>query len=171
MTRYAPIYGTVNSIIPLSSTNSQTSCMQLISMMSQTMGQINLVVSPQTYVLEQHTFEVGDSIIAIYDTQAPVPLIYPPQFQAIILAENGDGDLAAFDYFDEDLLNTDQTLKLNLPENNETEILLSNGQTFFYNPGGHFLFVLYQASTRSIPAMTTPETIIVFCSPEENESE
>lgn len=162
MTRYTPVYGTVSSITPLKTSALDNSCSLLFSVMSESMGQVNFVVNPDTYVPDQHTFEAGDSIIAIYDTSAPVPLIYPPQFTAVLLCENEDGNQAMFDFFDEDLLNTDKTLKLNI--SNSTEMLLPNGQPFFYSPGGHFLLVLYLFTTRSIPAMTTPQTVIVFCS-------
>ncbi|WP_077611862.1 hypothetical protein [Clostridium sp. Marseille-P2415] len=163
MASYSPIYGTVSSVTPLQTSGDDSKCMQLISMVSQSLGQVDLVVTPQTYVLEQHTFQTGDPITAIYDTKAPVPLIYPPQFTAVILAENDDGYQVAFDYFNEDLVNENQTLKLDLSNEDNTEILLSNGQTFFYHPGGHYLFVLYMFTTRSIPAVTNPEKIIVFC--------
>ena len=79
-----------------------------------------------------------------------------------MLAKNEDGFQAMFDYFNQDLLNTDETLKLNISDS--TNVLLPNGQTFFYNPGGHYLLVLYLFTTRSIPAQTTPQSVIVFCS-------
>ncbi len=167
MTRFSPVYGTVTSVNPLETSALSHSCSLFISVMSQSLGEVNFVVNPDTYVLDQHTFEKGDSIIAVYDTDAPVPLIYPPQFTPIILAENDDGYLAMFDYFNEDLLNTDETLKLNIPESDSSELLLPNGQTFFYMPGGHYLFVLYMFTTRSVPAITTPDKVIVFCSSEE----
>ena len=167
MTRFSSVYGTVTSVNPLETSALSHSCSLLISVMSQNLGEVKFVVHPDTYVLDQHTFEKGDPIIAIYDTQVPVPLIYPPQYSPIILAENDDGYLAMFDYFDENLLNTEETLKLNIPDSDFSELLLPNGQTFFYMPGNHYLFVLYMFTTRSIPAITTPDKVIVFCSQEE----
>lgn len=167
MARYSPIYGTVTSVTPLMTSSADKSCTMIISIMSESLGQTNFIVTPQTYVLSQHTFNTGDSIVAFYDTKAPVPLIYPPQFTAVVLAENSDGYEAAFDYFDEDLLSSSQTLKLSLSDQSDTTIVLSNGQTFFYNPGGHFLLVTYAFTTRSIPAITTPLMIVVFCPPDE----
>ena len=166
MARYSPVYGTVTSVNPLMTSSDDKSCTMIISVMSESLGQINFIVTPQTYVLDQYTFNTGDFIVAFYDTKAPVPLIYPPQFTAVVLAENSDGYEAVFDYFDEDLMNSDQTLRLSLSDQSETTILLSNGQTFFYNPGGHFLLGIYAFTTRSIPAITTPLTIVVFCPPD-----
>lgn len=165
MTRFSPIYGTVISVNPLETSTPSPRCSLLISVMSQSLGEVNFVVNPDTYVLDQHTFERGDSITAIYDTDAPVLLIYPPQFAPLILAEDDDGYLAMFDYFDENLLNTDGTLRLNIPSD-PSDLLLPNGQMFFDTPGGHYLFILYNFTTRSIPAVTTPDKIIVFCSSE-----
>ena len=165
MTRYSPIYGTVTDLTPLRTSATDSSCSLLISMTSENMGQIDLIVTPQTYVLDQHTFMVGDSITAIYDTKAPVPLIYPPRFTAVVLLENEEGYEVMLDYFDQDLLNQDQTLKHSLSDQDGTEILLSNGQAYFFNPGNHYLLVLYMFTTRSIPAITTPQKIVVFCSP------
>ncbi|MDR0925816.1 MAG: hypothetical protein LBT06_12665 [Hungatella sp.] len=166
MARYTPVYGSVMSVNPLRTSSTDKSCTMIISVMSESLGQTNFIVTPQTYVVDQHTFNPGDTIVAFYDTKAPVPLIYPPQYTAVILAENIDGYEVVFDYFDENLLNSSQTLKLNLNDLSETTILLSNGQTFFYNPGGHFLLVFYAFTTRSIPALTTPQMIVVFCAPE-----
>lgn len=167
MVTYAPIYGIVNSVNPFPTSSTDRGCSLLISVMSQSLGEVNFVVSQQTYVLNQHTFVTGDSIIAIYDTTAPVPLIYPPQFRAVILAPNDEGYLADFDFYDKNLLNQSNTLKLNISDGGKTNVLISNGQLFYYPPGGHYLFVLYLFSTRSIPAITTPQTVIVFCSPDE----
>ncbi|MDR7810699.1 MAG: hypothetical protein RIN62_02400 [Lacrimispora sp.] len=166
MARYTPVYGSVTSVNPLRTSSDDKSCSMIISIMSESIGQTNFIITPQTYVFNQHTFNPGDSIVAFYDTKAPVPLIYPPQFTAVVLADNSDGYEAVFDYFDDELLNSSQTLQLNLSDQSETAILLSNGQIFFYHPGGHFLLVFYAFTTRSIPAVTTPQTIVVFCAPE-----
>ena len=53
------------------------------------------------------------------------------------------------------------TLKLNITP--YTNIVLGNGQAFSGNPGNRNLIVLYGATTKSIPAQTTPYKIIVMC--------
>lgn len=162
--RYSPIYGTVRSIMPLQNSNENYICTLILSMMSKDMGTVNFFITPNTYVLEQQKFYPGDPVIAFYDTQTPIALIYPPRFTAIILAGNCLDGFAAFDYFDKELINSDQTLKLNL-DYEETNIVLSNGQTFTGNPGGNYLLVLYTITTRSIPPVTVPEKVVVFCDP------
>lgn len=167
MANYSTVYGIVSSVTPFYTTVSDHSCSLLISVNTQSMGQINFVVSPQTFVLEQHTFGQGEPIIGIYDTSVPVPLIYPPQYQAVVLAHNSFGYRAVLDFFDEDLLSVDQTMKLNIPSDGSTQVLLINGQNFTYNPGDHYLFILYMSDSMNPTAEVTPQKIIVFCNADE----
>lgn len=164
MAQYTPVYGTVTSINPIQTNSGRPGCTLHISVISQETGPATLVLTPSTYVADQTTFETGDSIVAFYDSSAPAPLIYPPRYEAIVMAETDDSKFAAFDYFNWSLVNSDNTLRLNLSQDRRrTDILTANGQTFYGNPANHFLLVLYTTTTRSIPAMTTPEKIIVFC--------
>ncbi len=164
--RYNPILGTVRSIMPLQNYNEIYSCTLLLAVVSPVIGQINFIVTPRTYVLRQKKFNSGDPIIAFYDTLTPAPLIYPPRYRAILLAGNDEERLAVFDYFNEELVNSDQTLKLNLADS-KSNIILSNGQTFTGSPENHFLLVLFTSSTKSIPSVITPDEIVVFCYPEQ----
>jgi len=120
-----------------------------------------VLVSPSTYVLDQKPVRQGDTIIAFYDTQAPMPLIEPPQYRAVAIVFPFSGEYAMFDCFDKNLRNSDNTLVLNLSQT--TSMQLPNGQYYSGTPGGQFLLVLYTATTRSIPAQTTPHRIVVFC--------
>lgn len=167
MAQYTPVYGTITSISPVQTNSRRPGCTLHLSVMTQDMGPVTLVLTPSTYVEGQTTFRPGDSIVAFYDGSAPVPLIYPPRFEAIVMAETDEGRFAAFDYFNWSLVNSDNTLRLNLSQNGGTDILTANGQTYLANPANHYLLVLYTAATRSIPAMTTPEKVIVFCSEED----
>ena len=67
-----------------------------------------------------------------------------------------------FDYFERNLINSDNSLVFNL--SGSTAMQLPNGQYYLGVPGGQYLLVLYSATTRSIPAQTTPHRIVVFCS-------
>lgn len=103
-----------------------------------------------------------------YDADAPVPLIYPPQYRAIVMAKaHTDRFVSVRDrfvsvsFFNSQLLSSDGNLKLNLSR--QTEIVLENGQDFNGNPANRDLIVIYGATTRSIPAQTTPYKVIVLC--------
>lgn len=160
MSQFSPIHGNIFSITPVDRTNG---CALMFSVTSQEFGPVNLMVTQETYVLEQETFKPGDSITAFYDKNTPVPLIYPPQYQAAVILENDDNAFADFGYYDNNLVNTGQTLKLNLSSQPSDRILLANGQVFTGNPGGHYLLVIYDKATLSIPAQTNPLEVIVFC--------
>jgi hypothetical protein len=65
------------------------------------------------------------------------------------------------DFFNYQLVSSDGSLRLNISP--DTRILLENGQLFNRNPANRYLVVVYSATTRSIPAQTTPSQIIVMC--------
>ena len=58
------------------------------------------------------------------------------------------------------MLSQDKALQLNIDEN--TEVILENGQTFTGNLGNHYLIVIYTNSTRSIPAQTNPVFVMIL---------
>lgn len=122
---------------------------------------VNFVVSPSTYFVDQVMVRVGDRVTGFYDANAPVPLIFPPQFRAIVMAVDTAYQNVKVDYFNSNLISSDNTLKLNITP--FTNIVLGNGQAFSGNPANRNLIVVYGATTKSIPAQTTPYKIIVMC--------
>ena len=110
---------------------------------------------------ESQPLNPGDTITAFYDPDAPMVLIYPPRYTALAVAKTGDGLQAVLDIFSQDLVNSDGTLQLNPDQN--TQIRTPNGQRVMAIPGDSFLMVLYSETTRSIPAITVPKEITVFC--------
>lgn len=162
MAYYTPTAGTITDISNAAAGNSSDSgCSQLISIMSEDQGLINIVLASNVYVLNSRRFQVGDRVTFFYDPQAPVPLIYPAQYRAVAAAATPEGTNAYLDVFDPMLTNTDATLTLNL--SNDTVLSLPNGQMFRGNLADKLLLVIYGPTTRSIPAQTTPEQIVVFC--------
>lgn len=122
-------------------------------------GDINhIVVSDETYQMDNLT--VGSEIISFYDAEAPMILIYPPQYSAIVTALVKDGRSIKVDHFDKDYLSADGSLKLNISD--ETEIIQEDGTKYTGELADHNLIVSYGASTRSIPAQTTPDQIVVL---------
>lgn len=168
MSQYIPVYGIVSSITVLNESLTNQGCSLLISINTPRLEQIDFVVTPQTYVVNQHTFQIGNAIVALYDSTIPVPLIYPPKYTAVVLAVHNAGTLVELDYFNEYLQNTSRTLQLVIPEDGDTQILLSNGQNFFNTPENHYLFVIYPSGNDDArPVITIPIKIIVFCTSED----
>lgn len=122
---------------------------------------VNFVVSPSTYFVDHEMVAVGDSVTGYYDGNAPVPLIYPPQYRALVVVKDHPYQNVKVDYFNSQFESSDGQLRLNISP--YTPILLANGQVFSRNPGNRNLIVVYGPTTRSIPAQTTPYKIIVWC--------
>lgn len=155
--RYLGLQGIVTNISNLN----DDGCTKLFEVRDQNGRITNFVITPSTYFINQANITRGMSITVFYDADAPAVLIYPPRLQAVVVASNNLNKNVKVDYFDSNLLSQDKALQLNIDEN--TEVILENGQTFTGNLGNHYLVVIYTASTRSIPAQTTPEKIIVLC--------
>jgi hypothetical protein len=122
---------------------------------------VNFVVSPATYFVDHVMVRVGDKVTGFYDANAPVPLIFPPRFQAIVMSRDNQYRNVKVDYFNSQLVSSDNNLRLNLSP--YTLIVLENDQAFSMNPANRNLIVIYGATTKSIPAQTTPYKIIVMC--------
>lgn len=166
MSQYTPTSGTILQIDWQSTDSDQTGCSLQVTFQSMDQGIIHMIVDGSTYVMNNQTLRTGDQVTFFYSTYAPVPLIYPPQYRAAAAVHTPSGTYASLDVFtqntyDGQLMNSDDTLRLNLA--GSTSMMLPNGQPFGGSPAGKLLLVLYSATTRSIPAQTTPEQIIVFC--------
>lgn len=150
------ITGTVQHIQPIS----EDCCRQMITIQNAE-GVHNFIISPETYVIDMIRIRPGMTVTAFYDANLPVPLIYPPQYQAVIIGRNIPNENIFVGYFDENLTAVDEQLKLNISRG--TEIITSNGQQYMCPVGQNMLIVYYTITTRSIPPQTTPRKIIVIC--------
>ncbi|SES11372.1 hypothetical protein [Salipaludibacillus aurantiacus] len=137
-------------------------CFKLMTVEDGTGAIVNFVVAPETYVVDQEIIGVGDRVTGYYDRNAPVPLIFPPQYRALVMVKEIPGVNVKADFFKSQLVSSDGMLQVNLTP--YTPILLANGQPFTGNPANRNLIIIYGPSTRSIPAQTVPYRIIVWCS-------
>jgi hypothetical protein len=120
----------------------------------------NIIISGETYILNEAELAVGSLITAFYDANAPMIMIYPPQYSAKVVVLGNLEQNIKVDLFDQDLISADRSLKLNISE--ETEIITQDGKTFTGELANRKLAVIYGASTKSIPAQTTPEKVVVL---------
>ncbi|RIX52119.1 copper amine oxidase N-terminal domain-containing protein [Paenibacillus nanensis] len=156
---YLSVTGTIKEI----SKHGQNEEMQLVTVTNAAGDITNFIVSDDTYLLDE--LAVGSEIVAFYDANLPVIMIYPPQYKAVAVALAGNSRNVKVDYFDESLTSADGTLKLNPSDG--TKIILEDGTAFTGDITGRDLFVSYGPSTRSIPAQTTPELVVVLSDEEE----
>jgi hypothetical protein len=162
MANFQSYFGMITMINDFWTGNEQeTGCTKLMSVQNVDGSSVNFVVTPDTYFVDHVMMTIGDTIIGFYDANLPVPLIYPPQFHAIVMAKASQYQNVKVDYFSTDLVSSDGMLKLNLSPS--TQLLLENGQSFNGNPTNRNLIAVYGATTRSIPAQTTPYEIIIMC--------
>lgn len=160
---FASFSGFVTAIndFPTGGNGEGEGCTKLLSVENQSRESVNFVVSPTTYFVDQAMVSVGDQVTGYYNRDAPVPLIYPPQYQALIMVKENPYQNVKVDHFNSHLISRDGQLLLNISP--YTPIILTNGQAFSRNPANRDLIVVYGATTRSIPAQTTPYKIIVWC--------
>ena len=159
---YIPYEGTVIEINTFDTNNRRSSgCSQIVTVEDFDGNIANFIVSPDTYVVDMITLYEGLEVIFFYDSSLPVPLIYPPRYQAAIVTQKLEGVNVIAGYFNYILLNQEASLRLNIGAN--TQVVTKNNQTFLGNPANKNLIVFYGATTRSVPAQTNPDRIIVMC--------
>ncbi|WP_075619104.1 hypothetical protein [Paenisporosarcina indica] len=163
MVLFQSFQGTITMIsdFPISTNGEDEGCYTLLSVDNGMGASVNFVVAPTTYFVDHVMVSVGDRVTGYYDGNAPVPLIYPPQYRALVMVKDNPNQNVKVDYFNSQLESRDGQLKLNLSP--FTPIVLINGQAFTRNPANRNLIVIYGPTTRSIPAQTTPYEIIVWC--------
>lgn len=162
MDSHASLTGVITGITP-EGYGSQYGCSQLLSLQTDH-GPANAVIGPATYVLNSYPLSAGQTVTVFYDSGAPMPLIYPPRYQALAAAPLRNGQTAALDYFDENLENPAHTLRLGIAAS--TVAVTPNGQYFAGPLENRPLLAVYSASTKSIPAMAYPEQLVAFCAGE-----
>ena len=119
------------------------------------------MVTDDTYFLDGYVPEVGDEITAYKDASKPVIMIYPPQYEAVAIVKNSEDFVnIKVDKFSPELLSSDDQLKLNISD--ETVIEYRDGVEEVETLEGKTLLVVYDVTTRSIPAQTSPIKVVVL---------
>jgi hypothetical protein len=63
-------------------------CFKIMSLLRGDGTIVNFVMNPTTYFLDHVIVSIGDHFTGFCDVNVPVILIYPPQYQAIIIAKD-----------------------------------------------------------------------------------
>ena len=163
MTNFYSFHGTVTEIRDFytGQNGEKEGCNKFITVENGLGTIVNFVISPTTYFVDHVMVTVGDRVTGYYDGDAPALLIYPPQYQALVMVKDSSNQNVKVDYFNRQLVSSDGQLRLNISP--YTRIVLTNGQLFTRNPANRDLIVIYGPTTQSIPAQTTPNRIIVLC--------
>ncbi len=135
--------------------------LQFLSVEDENKELCTLVVSSDTFLVNENPIEVDKKVLAFYDAQAPMLAIYPPRYSAAVLAVDMPEDVSIkVDRFDSELVSSDNELKLNVSE--DTEIISKDGKPYKGELKNKNLVVIYNFTTRSIPAQTNPIKVIVL---------
>src|SRR5699024_6819835 len=104
---------TINDFM-ITSDDEDAGCYKLISVENGPDTSVNFVVSPNTYFVDHTMVSTGDWITGYYDGNAPVPMIFPPQYGAIVMEKENPYLNVKVAYFVSNLLSSDCHFKLNL---------------------------------------------------------
>ena len=118
-----PVNGIILSITPFG----DDCCEQQVSIRTSN-GINHFIVGPETYVINNVRLRPGMNVTALYDADQAVPLIYPPQYRAVLIGRRNPSENVYAGYFDENLMSADASLQLNI--DNSTSVVTANGQTF-----------------------------------------
>lgn len=160
--RFGWVRGTIVDIMPTRQGGRRADgCVLFITLETEEGETVNIILSPATYVVDYETLSVGMDCTFWYLADAPMILIYPPQYNAAVAARNKNSRMIDVSHYGKELVNQENTLKLKL--DGSVDIRTINNQYFQGSPAEHDLVVIYETSTRSIPAQTTPKKIVVLC--------
>lgn len=160
--RFGSVTGTIVDMAPTrTGSRREDGCLIFVTVEDMEGNTVNFLLSPATYVVDFETLSAGMICTFWYSMDAPMPLIYPPQYNAVVAAQEKNGRMVSVGRFDASMTNEDRTLQLNL--DGSVDVRTTNNQYFQGSPGNHDLVVTYGSSTRSIPAQTTPFRIVVLC--------
>lgn len=119
-------------------------------------------------VFNLNNLKESDSVTAYYNENNPMTMSLPPQTGADVIVINREGINSKLSYFNSQLIDANNELKLNMPENSK---LVGSDNNILDNKHleNKNLLIFYSISTMSIPAQTTPDRIIIIDPLEENE--
>lgn len=159
---FAKVTGTIVDLSPMRMGNRKSDgCMLFATVEDEDGNTVNFVISPATFVMDFAPLSVGMNASFWYRTDVPTIMIYPPQYHAVVVAETKNGRNVDVGYYNGSMVNDMRSLQLNMDES--VPVRTTNNQYYQGSPANHCLAVCYGASTRSIPAQTTPTDVYVLC--------
>lgn len=150
-----PVTGTIINI-----SRGGDCCSQMMTLRTQT-ETVNFVIDSETQIIDSRQLRPGMRVAAFYDSSRLVPMIFPPQYRALLITALNRNEEVMLKRFDRNLTAEDGSLQLNVARN--TMIRTVNGQNFTCNLGNRTLLVYYTVTTRSMPPQTAPRKIVVLC--------
>lgn len=159
---YKPVTGTVKEIHPfVNADGSEDHSGYSLTIEGENESVSIVSVTEDTYLFGGKKPVVGSEIKAFYDITLPMIMIYPPRYNVVAIASDlAEGHNVKVSVFDRNLVSADNDLKLNMDDS--VKVLTPSGDVYEGDLEGRLLAVVYGASTRSIPAQTTPIEVTVL---------
>ncbi|MFU0824204.1 hypothetical protein [Clostridium sp.] len=120
----------------------------------------NLIISKDTYIVNDNKLEIGAKITGYYDATRPMILIYPPQYPTEVVIIGDIKESVKVGLFDENLISVDNQLKIKVT--NDVEVVTRDGEKYEGELKNKNLLVIYDIATKSIPAQTKPIKVVVL---------
>ena len=133
-------------------------CVKILTIKLRNSSAVNFIVEPSTYFVNCAAVNIGDFITGFYDPNVPVPMIYPPQYRALVITRYSRAQNVAVDFFDEKLISSEGTLQLSIV--NSTRITLPNRLAFTDSIANRNLVVIYGNQPHYMP--TIPKRILAW---------
>lgn len=153
----------------IKSNNGYTSVIMTDGKSDEVIGQFNLkgdmlVVNQDTATIQAlDKIEKGQKIRGFYRKDMPMILIYPPVInpEFIMISSEDTKNFVKHSYFDENLTSIDNNLKLNISDS--SVLIDKHGKSVDIEKlKNKDLVVVYDVSTKSIPAQTNPKQVIML---------
>lgn len=132
---------------------------------------VNLMITDDTLVYDNlgnkkalSDLTDGSKITVFTGSYEPTPLILPVQYTANVIIINGDkeGNVNVDTYLADEEGYTNAANNLNIAAADDTKIVDKNEKEYKGDLDKNDLIVFYGASTKSIPAQTTPTKVVVL---------
>ena len=153
----------------IKSNNGYTSVIMTDGKSDEVIGQFNLkgdmlVVNQDTATIQAlDKIEKGQKIRGFYRKDMPMILIYPPVInpEFIMISSEDTKNFVKHSYFDESLTSIDNNLELNISDS--SVLIDKHGKSVDIEKlKNKDLVVVYDVSTKSIPAQTNPKQVIML---------
>ena len=160
--RFGSFTGKVTEIQPLTDTDGKAQEGWYTVVVEKEDGALaHFRITPEAFALTDEPLAVGAEFTGYYDATLPMIMIYPPQYTPPVYAVDLEDPLnVSVDHFDKNLISSDNMLKLNLSDT--TAVVTQSGETYKGELTDKNLAVVYDFITKSLPAQTTPITVVVL---------
>ncbi len=152
--------GTVTDIQCIAESRSDRRDFCLLTVMNDSNEIVTFRVSKNTLFIDCIPIEVGTEVTGYYRADAPIPMIYPPQYPIRVLAVNLAGRYIIADYFNYYLTTPDSTVTLSITNNTWT--INELGIRTCDSLSCQNLVVIFSTPLVSIPQIITPNVVIAL---------